>query len=140
MKRVSLVLNFQPMQYVLIKMVQKQLQLVAKVCHINIIFVVYSFLVVFTIIDVTEKLKVLFDLCNLPQKQLNLNFSSNHVQWNPKDGTSNRQSIFTILFISLLNVLSLENQLASAPTNASVVLWDLNKRTKSKLSENEDRQ
>ena len=36
-------------------------------------------------------------------------------------------------FLSCLFLI--ENQLATAPTNSSVVLWDLNKRTKSKLSE-----
>ncbi|XP_019853625.1 PREDICTED: WD repeat-containing protein 24-like [Amphimedon queenslandica] len=67
---------------------------------------------IFIICDTTDQLKEVCNLRNLPQKQLNLNFSSNHVQWNPRD----------------------ENQLATAPTNSAVVLWDLNKRTKSKLN------
>jgi WD40 repeat protein len=51
------------------------------------------------------------DLRDLPHKALNLNYSSNDVQWNPKD----------------------DAQLASAPTNGSVVLWDINMKTKNKL-------
>ena len=31
--------------------------------------------------------------------------------------------------------LLLDSQLATAPTNGSVVIWDINKRTKNKLSE-----
>jgi WD40 repeat protein len=67
---------------------------------------------IFTINDATNQMTEIANLRNLPHKQLNLNYSSNHIQWNPRD----------------------ESQLASAPTNSSVVLWDLNKRTKSKLS------
>ena len=33
-----------------------------------------------------DQLEVQNDLRDLPHKQLNLNFSSNDVQWNPKDG------------------------------------------------------
>ena len=43
-------------------------------------------------------------------------------------------SLSLSLSLSLSYYLS-ENQLATAPTNSAVVLWDLNKRTKSKLSE-----
>eukprot|EP00731_Ephydatia_muelleri_P024253 Em0016g524a len=59
-----------------------------------------------------QKFEVHVDLRDLPPKQLNLNYSSNDVQWNPNE----------------------DQQLATAPTNGSVVLWDLQKMTKSKIS------
>ena len=34
----------------------------------------------------TDQFEVQNDLRDLPHKQLNLNYSSNDVQWNPKDG------------------------------------------------------
>lgn len=67
---------------------------------------------IFKLLDVDQDYRVIIDFRDLPQKQLNLNYSSNHVQWNPRD----------------------ESQLASAPTNSSVVIWDINKTTKSKLT------
>ena len=48
--------------------------------------ILLSFLIAFIICDTTDQLKEVINLRNLPQKQLNLNFSSNHVQWNPRDG------------------------------------------------------
>jgi WD40 repeat protein len=59
-----------------------------------------------------DQIEVQNDFRDLPHKQLNLNYSSNDVQWNPKD----------------------DAQLASAPTNGSVVLWDINMKTKNKLA------
>jgi len=68
---------------------------------------------VFKIIKLSpDQFEVVHNLRDLPHKQINLNFSSNDVQWNPRD----------------------DAQLATAPTNGSVVLWDINKRTKSKLA------
>ena len=43
--------------------------------------------VVFKILKVSpDQFEVLYNLRDLPHKQLNLNYSSNDVQWNPKDG------------------------------------------------------
>ncbi|XP_064395171.1 GATOR2 complex protein WDR24-like [Halichondria panicea] len=55
--------------------------------------------------------EVVCNLRDLPNKQLNLNYSNNDVHFHPKD----------------------ESQLATAPTNGSVVIWDISKRTKNKL-------
>ena len=42
-----------------------------------------------------DVMQVSLDLRDLPGKQLNLNFSNNDVQWNPKDGELQYQSTFT---------------------------------------------
>ena len=40
-----------------------------------------------------------------------------------------------IIIVMYIVAMVIENQLASAPTNGSVVLWDIKKNTKSKLGE-----
>ncbi len=77
--------------------------------------------------------EVVCNLRDLPIKQLNLNYSNNDVQFHPKDGQYS-------LYLSAGSIVSsivwpTESQLATAPTNGSVVIWDINKRTKNKLSE-----
>lgn len=51
------------------------------VCIFPISSVVFKILKIFS-----DHIQVSHDLRDLPSKQLNLNFSSNDVQWNPKDG------------------------------------------------------
>lgn len=47
----------------------------------------YHYCAVFKILRLgAEQFEVQNDLRDLPHKQLNLNYSSNDVQWNPKDG------------------------------------------------------
>ena len=47
----------------------------------------YPIYAVFKLIKIgTQKFEVQFDLRDLPHKQVNLNYSSNDVQWNPNDG------------------------------------------------------
>ena len=80
-----------------------------------------------------DQMEVQNDLRDLPHKALNLNYSSNDVQWNPKDGTVySRLKATGCTYTSGCGVVS-DAQLASAPTNGSVVLWDINMRTKNKL-------
>jgi len=48
---------------------------------------------VFKIIKLSpDQFEVVHNLRDLPHKQINLNFSSNDVQWNPRDGK--RQVIY----------------------------------------------
>ena len=48
-----------------------------------------------------QKFEVKFDLRDLPPKQLNLNYSSNDVQWNPNDGMCTCMCMSTVpLFTS----------------------------------------
>ena len=76
-------------------------------------------------------MQVYLDLRDLPGKQLNLNFSNNDVQWNPRDGKLKHATDNTLLLLAVLSPT--ESQLATAPTNGCVILWDINKRTKSKI-------
>ena len=47
----------------------------------------HSNLIVFKILKIfPDQIQIYLDLRDLPGKQLNLNFSNNDVQWNPKDG------------------------------------------------------
>ena len=84
-----------------------------------------------------DHIQVSLDLRDLPNKQLNLNFSSNDVQWNPKDGKLCCSVVPQMLVeLSCHTVYTVtESQLATAPTNSCVILWDINKRTKSKIGE-----
>ena len=53
--------------------------------HIYIYF--FFFFIVFKILKIfPDQIQNYLDLRDLPGKQLNLNFSNNDVQWNPRDG------------------------------------------------------
>lgn len=97
----------------------------------NFIFIILcSNLIVFKILKISpDQMPVSIDLRDLPVKQLNLNFSNNDVQWNPKDG---KLWLPWCLHVVITDVFT-ESQLATAPTNGCVILWDINKRTKSKI-------
>ena len=88
--------------------------------------------VVFKILKIhPDTIEPVLNLRDLPHKQLNLNFSNNDVQWNPLDG---KYLHIVINCVHKTNIFLLsDSQLATAPTNGSVVLWDITKRTKSKL-------
>ena len=51
------------------------------------VFLIVCVLIVFKILKIApDQMHVSLDLRDLPGKQLNLNFSNNDVQWNPRDG------------------------------------------------------
>lgn len=55
----------------------------------------------------TDQIEIQNDFRDLPHKQLNLNYSSNDVQWNPKDGMKNKTMFRAPIMCSSLKIESL---------------------------------